>query len=327
MTDSPLISVVIPVYNVEKYIAQCLDSILSQTYHNLEILLTDDGSTDSSGNICDEYIRKDNRIKVFHQQNKGVSTARNNGIRNASGEYISFIDPDDFIDKDFYEYLLNQLYKSDSDIVFCAFRKVNENGIPLTTKENTADTIKTYYKDEAVINCLRARNGFGMYVWNGLFKRNTVPLFNEKILICEDQDFSVAALLKAHQVSICKGVKYNYRIRISGSKGAFDFYSESYKHQLMTLDEMKHHLTEAEASQELFSAYYERCLRMHLCLMDRYSSLGQRDKKLFKQFRNYLIEDAQLTYKWPIGQLLSLIFHAGENAYRFVFWIQKKIFS
>ena len=327
MTDSPLISVVIPVYNVEKYINQCLDSILRQSYSNLEILLTDDGSTDNSGNICDEYSQKDNRIKVFHQQNKGVSAARNNGIRNASGDFISFIDPDDFIDKDFYEYLLNQIHKSDSDIVFCAFRKVNEEGIALSTNEDKTDSLTTYSRDDAVINCLRARHGFGMYVWNGLFRKSTVPFFNEDILICEDQDFSVAALLRTQKVSICKGVKYNYRIRMTGSKGAFEFYSEGYKHQLMALDEIKKHLTEAEASTELFNAYHERCLRMHLCLMDRYSSLGQRNKNLFRQFRKYLIEDARLTYKWPLGQMLSLVFHVGENAYRFVFWIQKKIFS
>lgn len=327
MTDSPLISVVIPVYNVEKYINQCLDSILKQTYSNLEILLTDDGSTDNSGNICDEYSRKDNRIKIFHQQNKGVSAARNNGIRHANGDFISFIDPDDFIDKDFYEYLLNQIHKSDSDIVFCSFRKVNEQEIPFSKKEEEQDSIATYFRDDAVINCLRARNGFGMFVWNGLFKKKTVPLFNEEIRICEDQDFSVAALLKAQKVSICKGVKYNYRIRMTGSKSAFDFYSESYKYQLKALDEIKRHLTEAEASPELFNAYNERCLRMHLCLMDRYSSLGQRDKNLFNRFRNYLIEDARLTYKWPLGQLLSLVFHAGERAYRFAFRIQKKILS
>lgn len=110
------ISVIVPVYNVEKYLSQCLDSIIHQTYKNLEIILVDDGSTDSSGLICDNYSQKDKRIKIIHKCQGGLSDARNAGLKIATGEYISFIDSDDFIDKNMYSILINNTQKYNSDI-------------------------------------------------------------------------------------------------------------------------------------------------------------------------------------------------------------------
>lgn len=112
------ISVIVPVYNVEKYLSQCLDSIIHQTYKNLEIILVDDGSTDSSGLICDNYSQKDKRIKIIHKCQGGLSAARNAGLKIATGEYISFIDSDDFIDKNMYSILINNTQKYNSDIVW-----------------------------------------------------------------------------------------------------------------------------------------------------------------------------------------------------------------
>ena len=103
------ISVIIPVYNVEQYLEKCLDSILNQTYKNIEIILVNDGSIDKSGLICDEYSRKYNNIKVFHKENGGVSSARNLGIDNATGQYLAFIDPDDYIDVNMYEILVEKI--------------------------------------------------------------------------------------------------------------------------------------------------------------------------------------------------------------------------
>lgn len=104
-----MISIIVPVYNVELYIHQCIDSIISQTYRDIEILLIDDGSTDKCGNICDEYARIDPRIRVFHTQNKGLSAARNLGLREAKGDYIGFVDSDDWIEPNMFEVLLQQL--------------------------------------------------------------------------------------------------------------------------------------------------------------------------------------------------------------------------
>ena len=104
-----LISVIVPVYNVEKYLNKCIDSIINQTYKNLEIILVDDGSQDSSGKICDEYTKKDNRIKVIHKENGGVSSARNIGLNNATGEWIAFIDADDWVDEEYLQTLFNRI--------------------------------------------------------------------------------------------------------------------------------------------------------------------------------------------------------------------------
>lgn len=114
--DNPIISVIVPVYNVEEYLSRCIDSILAQTFTDFELLLINDGSTDNSGRICDEYIKNDSRIKVFHTKNFGVSSARNKGIENAIGKYISFVDSDDEVFNTYLETLYNHIVKC--DIVF-----------------------------------------------------------------------------------------------------------------------------------------------------------------------------------------------------------------
>lgn len=111
------ISVIVPVYNVEDYLEECINSILGQTYKNLEIILVDDGSTDNSSKICDIYEKKDKRIKVIHKENGGLSSARNEGLKYRTGEYISFVDSDDFIDKTMYEKLYSAIKKYDADVV------------------------------------------------------------------------------------------------------------------------------------------------------------------------------------------------------------------
>lgn len=123
---NPKISIIIPVYNVEQYIQKCIDSILNQTFTDIELILVDDGSADSSDSICDEYASRDNRIKVIHKKNGGVSSARNMGIRAARGDYIGFVDSDDYIDRRMYEVLYKQAIQYNADIVVSAIKTVNE---------------------------------------------------------------------------------------------------------------------------------------------------------------------------------------------------------
>lgn len=115
----PLISIIIPVYNVKDYLAKCLHSICEQTYKNLEIIVVDDGSSDGSGELCDQFALTDSRIKVFHQENQGQSCARNKGLTIAKGEYIGFVDSDDWIDADMYEFLYHLLVSNEADIAVC----------------------------------------------------------------------------------------------------------------------------------------------------------------------------------------------------------------
>jgi Glycosyltransferases involved in cell wall biogenesis len=130
--DMGKISVVIPIYKVESYLKECVDSIFKQTYKNLEIILVDDGSPDNCPQICDQYAAYDNRVKVIHKVNSGLSDARNVGIEIATGKYITFLDGDDFIKKDMIEYLFNKLHENNADIAFCQRENVNESGDALS---------------------------------------------------------------------------------------------------------------------------------------------------------------------------------------------------
>ena len=119
--DNLLISVIVPVYNTEKYLGRCVDSIINQTYTNLEIILVDDGSPDNSPAICDEYAKKDQRIKVIHKENGGLSSARNAGLDIAKGDFISFIDSDDWVEKDLFEVLVSLYGKTQAEIIASSF--------------------------------------------------------------------------------------------------------------------------------------------------------------------------------------------------------------
>ena len=119
MSEKKLITVVVPVYNTGELLRECVDSILAQTYKNLEIILVDDGSTDSSGEICDQYSLKDSRISVYHQKNSGQASARNYALSIARGEYIGFVDSDDYIAPNMYETMVDSLERNDADIVVC----------------------------------------------------------------------------------------------------------------------------------------------------------------------------------------------------------------
>ncbi|MCM3665243.1 glycosyltransferase [Mesobacillus subterraneus] len=128
------ISIIVPIFNVEIYLHQCIDSILAQTYTNFELILVNDGSSDKSGEICNYYGMKDKRVRVFHKENGGVSSARNMGIRNAVGDYLAFVDPDDAIEPNMYKEFMKAAYKYDPDIVICPIKSINvsDNSISLS---------------------------------------------------------------------------------------------------------------------------------------------------------------------------------------------------
>lgn len=130
MNNEPLVSIIVPCYKVEQYLPNCIESILSQSYTNWELILVDDGSPDNCGNICDDYAVKDNRIKVVHKQNGGLSSARNAGMKVMNGEYVTFLDSDDFLHKDALHILVNQANKYDAQIVQCDFVRGSETVFP-----------------------------------------------------------------------------------------------------------------------------------------------------------------------------------------------------
>ena len=122
--DGEKLSIVVAVYNIEQYLHKCVESLLAQTYSNLEIILVDDGATDGSGTICDDYAEKDSRVHVIHKTNGGLSDARNVGIEAATGTYLAFVDGDDWVDTDMYMCLIQELERTQSDIAVCRYRQI-----------------------------------------------------------------------------------------------------------------------------------------------------------------------------------------------------------
>lgn len=172
--DNPKISVIVPVYNVEPYLRKCLDSIVGQSYKNLEIILVDDGSPDNCGAICDEYEAKDERITVIHQENGGVAAARNAGLSAATGDWLGWVDPDDYIEPDMYEYLLTHALAHDADVAVCALKAV-EYGCEKADRIPTGEKRAILNREQAIEQYLRGELHYGCVnklsrtcLWKGL---------------------------------------------------------------------------------------------------------------------------------------------------------------
>lgn len=204
-----MISIVIPVYNVERYLQECLDSCLMQTYKKIEIVIINDGSTDRSGEIAEKYAASDDRLKYIRQENRGVSFARNVGIDKSLGEYVIFVDSDDFIPENYVEKLFNELLRTDADMVFCeAYRWYGDEK-----------------KEEFLINTehLPIENGtdyleanLTTYMWGKIYKRNLVTnTILQKCNLCEDMFFNLQVLPKCRKVSYIREFLYYYRFNDS----------------------------------------------------------------------------------------------------------------
>lgn len=170
--EKDLISVIIPVYKVEKYLEKCIESIIKQTYTNLQIILVDDGSPDNCGKICDEYAKKDSRIEVIHKINGGLSDARNVGINRANGRYIGFVDSDDYIKEDMYEKLINLIKEYNADVSICNLYDVIDGKEYVRNKYNG---IHEYSRIDILKEILLDKN-IQSYAWNKLYKKE---LFDE----------------------------------------------------------------------------------------------------------------------------------------------------
>lgn len=168
--DKPLVSIIIPVYNVEKYLDRCIQSVLQQSYANIEILLINDGSADQSGKICDNYIG-DKRIHVFHQTNKGVSEARNKGLDIAKGEYIAFVDSDDYVSPFFVSHTVKKIQTANADIVLFNFAEIKQNNIVSSESPDLKKWNKQLQEGSNEICNLLIADCIPNFMWNKLYKR------------------------------------------------------------------------------------------------------------------------------------------------------------
>lgn len=243
--DNPLISVIIPIYNVELYLKECLYSVINQTYSNLEIILVDDGSTDSSSIICDEYANKDHRIKVLHQRNKGLVGARKSGLSIATGEIATFVDSDDWIDLDMYEVMVRAMIESEADIATSGLIREYGN-YHINEKEDIkpgvycGDELEVVIKNNLIDKNKFFKSNISIHIYNKLFEKkllqNNELLIPEDITVGEDAACVYPCVLEANKIAIINECFYHYRIRnnsIMGKSNAEDLIRIKHLHQYL----------------------------------------------------------------------------------------------
>ena len=231
-----LISVIIPVYKAERYVEKCIDSIINQSYQNLEIILVDDGSPDNCGRICDEYAKKDNRIIVIHKKNEGVAEARNSGLDKASGNCIAFIDADDWIEKEYFEEMFKQLKEQKADVVLCAYNRVTGSRIEKINEKGENISFNT---QEYLINSLNPQTGFGV-CHTKLIKSKCLKdiKFNRDLHVGEDALFNIEISKNIQKAYIHRKVLYNYRINSDSVVKRFDEnYAQKYLNAMKSVEQ------------------------------------------------------------------------------------------
>ena len=233
--NSPLISVVVPIYMIDKYVGICIESLLNQTYKNLEIILVDDGSKDRCSEICDLYATKDTRIKVIHKENGGLVSARKAGVLAATGRYIGFVDGDDWVGAGFYQSLYNAISQNDCDVAIAGFSRDLFN----QTKSIYNTVPSGYYEGESLKKVFKEmisygefyRHGISTYHWNKLFKREVILKhqleISDDVSIGEDAVVVYATLLDCKRICITDNCAYHYRQREDSMlKSSVDFEKE-----------------------------------------------------------------------------------------------------
>lgn len=215
-TSHPLISIIIPVYNVEKYLNRCMESVINQSLKNIEIILVDDGSPDNCPQLCDEWAAKDSRIKVVHKNNEGLGLARNTGMQYATGEYLAFIDSDDYVDLRMYEILYEKATALNADIVYCGHKYGLKDG---TFEDRNDFSQETIFDDKAKIE-EHSMNYFYpinsrqmmMSVWHSIYKRDIIktPFYSEREVVSEDLHFQLSAILNSKKIVYIPDSLYYY---------------------------------------------------------------------------------------------------------------------
>lgn len=224
------ISVIVPVYNVEPYIDRCIESIVNQDYTDLEIILIDDGSHDGSGAICDRWAEKDNRIAVIHKANEGLGMARNTGLEVATGDYIAFVDSDDWIDYDMYSTLINKALLYEADIVFCGHHIEYSPGKWKDVRD--VEDTKVFNESEIYELSLKFISGmhneahtYMMSVWHSIYNKKIIEtqFFSEREVVSEDLHFQLSAILKSKRVVCIPEAYYYYALNKNSLSHTFHF--------------------------------------------------------------------------------------------------------
>lgn len=277
-----LVSVIIPVYGVEAYLKECLESVLKQTYSNLEIILIDDESPDQCPKICDDYAKEDSRIKVIHQKNGGAANARNHGLDKATGKYICFVDSDDKIEPDYVEKLIVKVKEENADIVVCSFKEWYPDKMDCCKEFQNKE-----YSGRDFIRRFLVDWTCGL-IWNKIFRKETLNgvRFEEGHKI-DDEFFTYQAVLKAKKVVMMDECLYWYRMRKSGVMRS----GEKYKEQMIK-DRLEYIVTRYEKVIKQYpdvQKEYLQNLSDNLIRLERQARGNQElEKRIRKEKRKYI---------------------------------------
>lgn len=236
MEENKLLSVIVPVYNVENYLDRCMESIVNQTYKNLEIILVDDGSPDRCPEKCEEWAKRDSRIKVVHKKNAGLGLARNSGLEVATGEYVAFVDSDDWLEPDMYKELMHEAIEHDLDCVYCGFRQQ----LPSQNFVDYVDMSGVTFRDGEVSELSRrfvldfSHEPLHFSVWHGVYRLKLIDFkfVSEREYMSEDLPFTLMFLQRCRSFSYLPKALYNY---VYNAKSLSRTYNEStFKRALST---------------------------------------------------------------------------------------------
>ncbi len=207
-----LVSLILPVYNADKYLRDCIQSILEQTYPNFELIIVDDGSTDKTSEICKDFAERDPRIRYYRQINRGVSSARNFALTKAYGEYVGFVDSDDIVDQDMYRELVRISDRYRTDITICRYKEFLETP-DLAGRDRKKPIIEMFNAETAAYQMLTG-DKFEGHVWTKLIRRSVLSglEFNPDLVICEDEVFMLQVLKRSVQIAFIPGEYYYYRV-------------------------------------------------------------------------------------------------------------------
>ena len=286
----PTVSVIIPVYNVEKYLDQCIESVVSQTYKELEIILVDDGSKDTSGALCDKWAAKDNRIKVIHKQNSGPAATRNMGTKAATGSWILYLDSDDWYENDnLIDTLLSFADKKDSDVVCFNYRRYFENSSTFSDvlcHTESEDVSPAYLEDNKIFTsspCLKL-------IKHSIITENDI--YFEEGVLSEDIEFNAKFLLATDKISFCEHCVYIYRARENSITTSI-----SKKH----VDDLVYIIDKMSQMADR-TAEYNSFLAFQYCTLLINAHIAKADKTTFKKI---------FSYKWLLqydsGSIVKLV--------------------
>lgn len=320
MENQALISVIIPVYNVEEYLRECVDSVLVQTYQNFEIILVDDGSTDSSGRICDEYAEKDSRISVIHQENRGPSKTRNTGLNNANGKYIYFLDSDDYIENNALELLVVTAESNDADLVFFDAHSFTDNGdnIKQGYTVNGKYDAKSGYE---ILTELHKNKDYHcsvvlLFINRNLLNENNIR-FLESAYCSEDMLFTYKIFCSSKIAAQCKSTLYHRRYR-SGSIVTSKKSERHFRSCRDVYEEIRDYSEKIGKTGDYMATEYT--VRCAFNALDTYKKIPKDKQKLCKNEYKSLKKDI-LSYS-AFGNISLKM-----RCYGKVFWFIYKIFE